>query len=115
MREYAKLAPTFWTGKTGRALKRRGIEGVVVALYLVSSPHSNMLGLFYQPALYLAEETGLPIEGAWKGLRWDIGPTIGPTIGRAMRGGRACPPRTARGAGVHLYREARRFGFASFW
>lgn len=69
MREYAKLAPTFWTGKTGRALKRRGIEGVVVALYLVSSPHSNMLGLFYQPVLYLAEETGLTIEGASKGLQ----------------------------------------------
>lgn len=69
MRDYAKLSPTFWTGKTGRALKRRGIEGVVVALYLVSSPHSNMLGLFYQPILYLAEETGLPIEGASKGLQ----------------------------------------------
>lgn len=68
MREYAKLAPTFWTGKTGRAIKRRGIEGVVVALYLVSSPHSNMLGLYYQPKLYLAEETGLTIEGACKGL-----------------------------------------------
>jgi hypothetical protein len=69
MRDYAKLAPTFWTGKTGRALKRRGIEGVLVAVYLVSSPHSNMLGLYYQPILYLAEETGLPIEGASKGLR----------------------------------------------
>lgn len=69
MRDYAKLAPTFWTGKTGRALKRRGIEGVLVALYLVSSPHSNMLGLYYQPVLYLAEETGLSIEGASKGLQ----------------------------------------------
>lgn len=68
MRDYTKLAPTFWTGKTGRALKRRGIEGVLVALYLVSSPHSNMLGLYYQPVLYLAEETGLTIEGASKGL-----------------------------------------------
>jgi hypothetical protein len=72
MRDYAKLAPTFWTGRTGRAIKRRGIEGVVVALYLVSSPHSNMLGLYYQPLLYLAEETGLTIEGASKGLRWCI-------------------------------------------
>lgn len=69
MRTYAKLSPTFWTGRTGRMLKRRGIEGVVVALYLVSSPHSNMLGLFYQPKLYLAEETGLTIEGASKGLQ----------------------------------------------
>lgn len=69
MREYAKLSPTFWTGATGRALRRRGIEGVVVALYLVSSPHSNMLGLYYQPLMYMAYETGLGIEGASKGLR----------------------------------------------
>lgn len=44
MREYAKVGPTFWTGSTGKALRRRGIEGVLVALYLVSSPHSNMHG-----------------------------------------------------------------------
>lgn len=69
MREYAKLAPTFWTGTTGKALRRRGSEGVIVALYLVSSPHSNMLGLFYQPVMYMAHETGLGIEGASKGLR----------------------------------------------
>jgi hypothetical protein len=69
MREYAKLAPTFWTGRTGRALKKHGPEAVVVALYLVSSPHSNMLGLFYQPMLYLVEETGLTQEGASKGLQ----------------------------------------------
>ena len=55
MREYAKVAPTFWTGKTGKDIKRRGIEGVVMATYLMSSPHSNMLGLFYQPILYFTE------------------------------------------------------------
>ena len=69
MRDYAKLSPTFWTGATGRTLRRRGIEGVVVALYLVSSPHSNMLGMYYQPLMYMAHETGLGIEGASKGLR----------------------------------------------
>jgi hypothetical protein len=68
MREYAKLSPTFWTGATGRALRRRGSEAVVMALYMVSSPHSNMLGLFYQPMMYAAHETGLGIEGASKGL-----------------------------------------------
>jgi hypothetical protein len=68
-REYAKLGPTFWTGKTGKEIKRRGSEGVVVALYLLSSPHSNMLGLYYQPKLYMAHETGLGIEGASKGLQ----------------------------------------------
>lgn len=69
MREYAKLAPTFWTGTTGKALRRRGSEGVIVALYLVSSPHSNMIGLYYQPVMYMAHETGLGIEGASKGLQ----------------------------------------------
>lgn len=69
MRDYAKLSPTFWTGQTGKELRRRGSEGVVVALYLMSSPHSNMLGLYYQPRLYMAHETGLGIEGASKGLQ----------------------------------------------
>jgi hypothetical protein len=69
VREYAKVGPTFWTGATGKALRRRGIEGVLVALYLVSSPHSNMLGLYYQPLMYMAHETGLGIEGASKGLQ----------------------------------------------
>lgn len=69
MRDYAKVSPTFWTGNTGQALRRRGFEGAYVGAYLMTSPHANMLGLFYQPVLYLAEETGLPLEGAWKGLR----------------------------------------------
>ena len=59
MREYAKLGPTFWTGETGKALRRRGSEGVIAALYLISSPHSNMLGLYYQPIPYMGYETGL--------------------------------------------------------
>lgn len=69
MREYAKIAPTFWTGTTGREVRRRGFEGVTVALYLMSSPGSNMLGLYYQPILYMAHETGLGLEGASKGLQ----------------------------------------------
>lgn len=68
MRDYAKLAPTFWTGTTGKELRRRGSEALLVGLYLVSSPSSNMLGLYYQPLLYMAHETGLGIEGASKGL-----------------------------------------------
>lgn len=69
MREYGKIAPKFWTGGTGKKIREGGSEGVIVAVYLMSSPHSNMLGLFYQPMLYMAHETGLGIEGASKGLR----------------------------------------------
>lgn len=69
MRDYAKVAPTFWTGETGKAIRRRGPEGVICALYLMSSPASNMLGLYYQPILYMAHETGLGVERASEGLR----------------------------------------------
>ena len=68
MRAYAKVGPTFWTGETGKALRRKGTDAVVTALYLVTSPHSNMLGLYYQPVMYMAHESGLGIEGASKGL-----------------------------------------------
>lgn len=69
MRKYGNVAPTFWTGETGRALVGRGSEGVICALYLMTAPGSNMLGLYYQPLLYMAHETGLGIEGAAKGLQ----------------------------------------------
>ncbi|EJU1133183.1 DNA-binding protein, partial [Escherichia coli] len=42
---------------------------MVVALYMMTSPHSNMLGLYYLPVLYIAHETGLDPEGASKGLQ----------------------------------------------
>jgi len=69
MRDYAKLAPRFWHSAVCKELRRRGSEGVVVALYLISAPTSNMLGVYELPVLYMAHETGLGIEGASKGLR----------------------------------------------
>ena len=62
----------FWTGETGRALKKLGPEAIVVSVYLVTSPHSNMLGVFYCPIAYIVQDTGLSFEGASKGLRWSI-------------------------------------------
>jgi len=69
MRDYSKVSPKFWTGETGQELARRGSDALVVAMYLMTSPHSNMLGLYYQPVLYMAEETGLTPEGASMGLQ----------------------------------------------
>ncbi|HDD9398988.1 TPA: DNA-binding protein [Escherichia coli] len=68
MRDYAKVSPRFWLGETGRVLRKAGAEAQVVAFYLMTSPHANMLGLYYLPVLYLAHETGLGLEGASKGL-----------------------------------------------
>ena len=69
MRDYATVAPQFWLGKTGRELRKKGAEAQVVSFYLMTSPHANMLGLYYLPILYIAHETGLGLEGASKGLR----------------------------------------------
>lgn len=68
MRIYSKLCSQFWTGSTGRAL-RGDLYAQVVAVYLISSPHSNMLGVFYCPVQYISYETGTPFKGASKGLR----------------------------------------------
>lgn len=72
MRDYAKVSPQFWIGATGKKLRTSGMEAQIVAMYLVTSPHANMLGLYYLPKMYLAHETGLPIKGASKGLRRSI-------------------------------------------
>lgn len=68
MRDYAKVSPLFWTGKTGKALKAAGQEAVIVGMYLMTSPHANMIGLYHCPLTYIAYDTGLTIEGASKGL-----------------------------------------------
>ena len=67
MREYGKISPQFWIGKTGKAL--RGYpEAQIVSMYLMTSPHAEMTGIFHCPILYISHETGLSIEGAMKGL-----------------------------------------------
>ena len=68
MRDYGKVSPRFWTGTTGRDIKNKGLEATVVAMYLMTSPHTNMLGIYYLPIIYISHETGLSIEGATKGL-----------------------------------------------
>jgi hypothetical protein len=68
MRDYAKVSPQFWIGTTGKALRAAGLEAQLVALYLLTNPHANMLGLYYLPRVFIAHESGLPSRGASKGL-----------------------------------------------
>jgi hypothetical protein len=68
MRDFAKLAPQFWIGETGRKLRGHP-EAQIVAAYLISAPSATMIGLYYLPIMLIAHETGLPFEGASKGLR----------------------------------------------
>lgn len=55
-RDYATVKPQFWTGKTGRAIKALGPEYQAVAMYMMTSPHSNMIGLYYLPFAYISAD-----------------------------------------------------------
>lgn len=68
MREYGTVSPQFWIGRTGKSL-RGNAEAQLLALYLMTSPHANMIGVYHCPLAYMAHETGLTIEGASKALR----------------------------------------------
>jgi hypothetical protein len=68
-RDFSKVSSKFWTGETGKALRAQGQQSMLTALYLMTAPASNMLGLYYLPILYLAAETGSPFEGASKALQ----------------------------------------------
>jgi hypothetical protein len=68
MREYAKVAPQFWTGETGRAM-RGDTELQVLAMYLMTAPGANMAGVYYLPLPTLAHETGVPPKALMKALR----------------------------------------------
>jgi len=67
MRDYASISPQFWIGKTGKSL-RGDMPAQVLALYLMTCPHSNMIGVYHCPVIYMAHETGMNIEGASKAL-----------------------------------------------
>lgn len=68
MRDYAKMTGSFWTGRTGKAL-RGDPAAQLLAAYLVTCGHATMTGVYYIPVLYMAHETGLGLEGASKALQ----------------------------------------------
>lgn len=68
MRDYSIVTPAFWIGATGKQL-RGDMESQLLAMYLMTSPHSTMTGVFHCPVLYMAHETGIPFEGATKALQ----------------------------------------------
>lgn len=68
MRDYSKISGQFWIGKTGKAL-RGDVEAQLVAMYLMTNNHANMIGIYHCPIIYIAHETGLPLEGALKGIQ----------------------------------------------
>jgi len=61
-RSYGIVRPSFWIGKTGVMLRKHDPSVSLVALYLQTSPHANMIGLYHLPLIYVAHETGLHVR-----------------------------------------------------
>src|SRR5262249_20358401 len=59
MRDYGNVSPKFWTGDTGKKIRACGHAAQLLALYLITAPGANMIGLYYLPLPIIAHETGL--------------------------------------------------------
>ncbi len=68
MRTFAQVRPRFWTGTTGRQIRRLGPECHVLAMYLITGPLAHALGLYYLPLPIVAHETGLTLEQVRSGI-----------------------------------------------
>lgn len=68
MRFYRAVAPTFWTGETGRLLRSMGRDEQLLALFLVTNPNTNIIGLYHLPLVFIAHYLNWTTEGAYKGL-----------------------------------------------
>ena len=65
----------FWTGRTGQAIKLKDPSVCIVAMYLMTSPHANSIGLYRLPIDYIIADTGLSddkIRDAMKILHEEI-------------------------------------------
>ena len=54
---YRRVVPSFWTDPD---IKGLGPTERLLLLYFVTSPHSNMIGLYHCPLVYAARESNLP-------------------------------------------------------
>lgn len=66
MRDYGKVFSTFWTSATTRSLSE---DGRALALYLITSPHTNMIGVFRLPDGYVCEDLQWSSERVSKGFQ----------------------------------------------
>ncbi len=67
--DYGRVRHTFWTDPD---IKRvLNTEQKALLLYYFTSPHRNLIGLYYCPFAYVASETGLTIDRVEE---WTLGP-----------------------------------------
>jgi hypothetical protein len=59
MRAYGQIHSSFWTSATIRGLTD---DGRILAAYLLTSPHTNMIGCFRLPDGYACDDLGWPAD-----------------------------------------------------
>lgn len=62
MREFCKFSPEFWGGHMHEKIKKLGKDALLLAVYLKTNRHTNMLGVYYLPLAYASHDTGIAIE-----------------------------------------------------
>ena len=67
MREFAKISADFWISPMGKKIKNCELEAKVIAFYLMTCRHANMIGFYYLPLIFITHETAIPLEGVIKG------------------------------------------------
>jgi hypothetical protein len=65
VRDYGKVQTTFWTSDDIQVLSN---DGRMLALYLLTSPHTNLLGCFHLPTGYVSEDLSWDVETVSKGF-----------------------------------------------
>ena len=68
-RDYGRVYPEFWTGRTGKIIRLLGRDAQVVSLYLLTCPSANMIGIYYLPLPTLCHEIDISPQGAIKALQ----------------------------------------------
>lgn len=59
---YGVIFPEFWTGDTGRELRKFGKDAQLLGLYLATNRHANMIGLYRLLVDDVKHETGLGMK-----------------------------------------------------
>lgn len=70
---YRRVVPSFWTDPD---IKDLSLEDKALLLYFFTSPHSTMIGLYYCPLVYAANEVGLPVEAVAAAVAGSLRPFV---------------------------------------
>jgi len=69
MRDHGSIAPAFWTGSTGRKMRKHK-DARILAAYFITCPMASALGIYYLPIPSILHETGLTEEEFRAAAKW---------------------------------------------